>query len=210
MEMRKVKIDNKMMDVVSFDNFANNKELYNNSSTAVEFGDKYVYPVRTQTDDRPGMYNAGAIDFFVDPSYENQSEYLKENVIDLSDVHTITELMSKQEKLKTLEREILTSPDKNLTIPEISELDSPAMKGLKKAITAKSINLDKYADRFGDSFANTKRNLKNHDVTLFMMNRFTQALDIKATLILEDRNPNVANPMNTKIVVDLSEYNEEE
>ena len=58
------------------------------------------------------------------------------------------------EKLKTLEREILTSPDKNLTIPEISELDSPAMKGLKKAITAKSINLDKYADRFGDSSYN--------------------------------------------------------
>lgn len=205
--MKKVKIGNKMLDVVDYDEYIQNKSMYNNSSTAIEFMDsEYVYPIRTQTDTRPGMYSRGAINEFVQPE-PYQTEYNRSNVIDMSNTQSITELIDKQDKLRDLEREILTNPD-NITVPDISELDSPAMRGLKESIRSKNMDIDKYQDRFGEAFANTKRNLKAHDITLFMLNRFTKGLDIKCTLIFEDRNDNVANPMGKKIEIDLSEYDD--
>ena len=42
-----------------------------------------------------------------------------------------------------------------------------------------------------------------------MMNRINKALDIKATLILEDKSPDVPNPMGKKISIDLTGYDNE-
>ena len=107
------------------------------------------------------------------------------------------------------EKEILTNPD-NIFIPTISEKDSPAMRGLKQAIIEKRIDIDKYQDRFGkENFPNDKRKFKDTDITMFMMNRMNKALDIKATLILEDKSPDVPNPIGRKISIDLTGYDEE-
>ena len=202
-EFKKATIDNRMLNVVSYETFCANKDANLNSATAVEMGD-YIYPVRSKTDNRPGIYNEGCINFFVDPP-EGDSQYLASNVKDIGNAESTEALLKTMSDLKHMERQILTSPD-NIYVPTRSDKDSPAMKGLKDAIVDKQIDLNKYQDRFGDSFINDKRILKSSDITLFMLNRFTKALDIKATLILEDKSPDVPNPMGTTIVIDLLNY----
>ena len=103
----------------------------------------------------------------------------------------------------------MTSPD-NITVPNISSLDSPEMRGLKEAIIAKHIDFDKYSDRFGSNFANDKRILKTNSITQKMLKRILRNIDVKATLILEDTSPNVANTMGKKIEIDITENGEEE
>lgn len=208
-EFKKMTIENRMLNVVSYESFYNNKDVNNNTLTAVE-KDGTVYPIRNSTDDRAGMYNAGCIDFFVEPLEEDRDIYSSKHIKDIGNASSMPELMKTLDEVSTLERQILTSPD-NIYVPKESDKDSPVMKGLKQAIKYKQIDLNKYQDRFGrESFPNDKRKLKEHDITLFMLNRYTKALDIKGTLILEDRSPNVANPMGEKIVIDLMNYDSED
>lgn len=204
--MKKAKVENRMLAVASYDEYTKHPELYANTSTGVEFehdGKNYVLPHRNSsyTPDRPGVYDCGVINRFVLPTEENEEDYTGQ-VIDLSDVDNIGELTKKMDLLKDMEREILTSPDSIFT-PIITDKDSPIMRGLKEAVIAKNIDLDKYADRFGDNFPNDKRQFKRDDMTLFMFNRMCQNLDIKAQLIIEDSECNVPNPIGRKIVIDL-------
>lgn len=214
-EFKKATIDGKMLNVVSYESFCSNKDANNNSSTAVEYGE-YVYPVRSKKDTKPGIYNDGSLNFFVDPP-DGDEQYLVSNIKDIGSSKNTEDLLQTMSDLKMMERQILTSPD-NIYIPPRSDKDSPAMKGLKDAIVDKHIDINKYQDRFGDSFINDKRILnarpkensdKMNDITLFMLNRFAQALDIKATLILEDKSPDVPNPMGTTIIIDLLNYNKD-
>lgn len=205
-EFKKATIDNKMLNVVSYESFCANKDANLNTATAVEVGD-YIYPVRTKSDTRPGIYNEGSINFFVDPD-PNDQQYRVSNVKDIGNAQNTEALLQTMSDLKQMERQILTSPD-HIYVPTRSDKDSPAMKGLKDAIVDKQIDINKYQDRFGESFINDKRILKSNDITLFMLNRFTKALDIKATLILEDKSPDVPNPMGTTIVIDLMNYDKD-
>lgn len=205
-KMKKASIENRILAVVSHDDLMEHPEMYANSGTGIEFsenGIQYILPYRTgtYTEDRPGVYNCGPINRFVLPKEEESSEYVKE-VIDLSNVENISELSKKMELLKNMEREILTSPD-NIFTPIISDKDSPEMRGLKEAVIAKNIDIDKYAGRFGDNFPNDKRQFKKNDITLFMMKRMCDCLDMKARLIIEDSSPDVPNPIGRDIVIDL-------
>lgn len=206
-EFKKALIENRMFNVVSYESFYNNKEQNMNSLTAVE-KDGYLYPVRTSSDTKPGLYNAGCIDFFVDPDEDNRHEYDVSHINDIGGSDSLEEMMNTIKDINLLERKILTSPD-NITIPVRSDKDTPAMAGLKDAVECKQIDINKYRDRFGAaSFPNDKRKLNDNDISFKMLNRYTSALDIKATLILEDTNPDIPNPMGTKIVIDLSGYDD--
>ena len=206
MEMRKSKVENRILEVVSYDEYTKHPELYANTGTGVEFdyqGTKYILPHRNTvySEDRPGVYNCGAINRFVIPNEENKSNYTNE-IIDLSDVNNISELTKKMDLVRDMEREILTTPD-NIFVPIISNRDSPEMRGLKEAVIAKSIDLDKYADRFGDNYPNDKRQFKRDDITLFMFKRMCKCLDMKAQLIIEDSSFDVPNPIGKPIVIDI-------
>ena len=108
--------------------------------------------------------------------------------------------------VKELERDILTSPD-NIYVPPEDKNDSPAMKALKEAVIDKKIDLDKYEPRFGSNYNNDKRIFNKQNISLPMLVRMCNALDIKATLTLEDQNSDVPNPMNTSISVEVTSAN---
>lgn len=211
LKLKKANLDGKMYDVVKYTEFCSNKELYNNNMTAVEInlnGDNMILPIRSSNDDRPGLYNQGCFDFMICPD-DKKEEYSADAVVaDFSKVKDIKDLIQVQDKIRDIEKEILTNPD-NITVPSITGEDSPEMRALKEAIKSKEMDIDKYQERFGANFPNDKRLLKQNDITQKMIKRICKNLDIKATLILEDVNPDVPNPMNTKISVDLTEINDD-
>ena len=127
----------------------------------------------------------------------------------MSNVSNMEELLRKQSQVRDIEKEILTSVD-DITTPNISSLDSPEMKIVKQAIIKKHMDINKYADRFGSNFANDKRILKTNSITQKMMKRILSNIDVKATLILEDASPDVANPMGEKIEIVITDNLEDE
>ena len=206
-EMKKSKVEGRILDVVSVDDYTGHPDLYANTNTGVQInynGTDYVLPHRaTQySEDRPGIYKDGCIYQFVLPDEEHTEDYTHE-IIDFSDVENIAQLSTKMDTVRDIEREILTSPDSIFT-PIVSDSDSPEMKGLKQAVIAKHIDLDKYADRFGDNYPNDKRQFKKSSITLFMMKRMCDCLDMKAKLVIEDTEPDVPNPIGHPIVIDLT------
>ena len=82
------------------------------------------------------------------------------------------------------------------------------MKALKEAVTDKHIDLDKYEPRFGSNYNNDKRIFNKPNISLAMLVRMCNALDIKATLTLEDQQmPDGAetpNPIGRTISVELT------
>ena len=71
-------------------------------------------------------------------------------------------------------------------------------------INAKNIDIDKYADRFGENFPNDKRKLKDEKITLFLLKRMAECLDMNVDLIISDKSPNVPNPIGIPIKVSLT------
>ncbi len=208
MNIKQANIDGKLRNVVTYEEFVNNLELNANYSTAVQV-DEMILPVRSPTEpNAPGIRLNGPMCEITKPDPDDE-QYKVSNMIDLSDVTKMEDLIKKQGMVRDIEQEILTSPD-NITVPNISSLDSPEMRGLKEAIIAKHIDFDKYSDRFGSNFANDKRILKTNSITQKMLKRILKNIDVKATLILEDTSPNVANPMGKKIEINITENGEEE
>ena len=216
MRMRKATICGKLYDVVDLDEYQAHPELYCSTMTAVEVsrsdGNNIILPYRSgnPSDDRPGIYKLGPGigDFMVYP--ENEDEYKPTDTVSFDNVKSIQDYTEKCAHVRNMECDTLTciDPSKHYR-PPISGKETPEMRALKDAVTAKAIDLDQYADRFGDNFPNDKRQLKSDSVTLFMLKRFCSCLDMKATLTLEDNGPNVTNPIGTPIVVDLFGGDEE-
>lgn len=209
--MKKMKINGKMCDVASLEEYIANKDAYIQGSTVIEV-DGYGLPISSKNDNKPGISIGSAFSHYRLPSEEEKSEYLLENAIDMSNVHDIGELMMKQEAVRDLEKEILTDPD-NIFIPVINEDDSPAMKAVKEAIIEKHIDFDKYGHRFGANLNNDKRVVSKKDkkkISLPMIERLCTNLDIKASLVLEDASPDVPNPIGRTITVELTGKGEDD
>lgn len=206
MDVKKAKIENKILDVVSYEKYTSNLEVYANTNTAIEVelnGEEYILPYRNPTDDRPGVYPVGNTINFIKKPKEGQVEYTTENIIDFSNVNNMSDMISKQSQLRNIETEILTSPD-DIFIPRIGENDSPEMVCLKTAVIKKHIDIDKYAPRFGPNHANDKRIFKDSSTTLFKMLRICNNLDIEVELTLRDKSPDVPNPIGEEVSVILT------
>jgi len=201
--MEKSKIGDKIYDVITMEEYNQNKESLNLSFTAIKDEEsKKVYPIRGKNDDRPGIYMQGLINIFKDPEAED-TEYSVDNIINFDDAKSLKEVIKKQSELKSMERIILTNPD-NIFSPRIGENDSPEMVGLKKAVIAKHIDLDKYSSRFGNNYSNDKRLFNDETITMSKLKTMFKALDIKATLIIEDKNDSIPNPIGEQIYVELT------
>lgn len=210
---KKSKVDDRLMDVVSIDEYLEHPELYANNGTGVEMskdGQTYVLPHRSgqYSEDRAGVYDCGPIVKFVYPCEKDIEKYTNP-IIDLANVKSIGELIEKEGLIRDIERELLTSPDSIFT-PVINDTDSPVMRGLKEAVIAKNIDLDKYSDRFGDNYPNDKRQFKRDSITLFMFERMCDCLDMKARIIIEDKNPDVPNPIGKSISIDITGCDEDQ
>lgn len=205
MAIKKAKIGDSIYDVISLEEYNSNKEFYKNNTVAIEGGDGYLYPIRSNPNDmRPGFSDEGCMQFFNLPRGHECPIYSDRNLIDFSRASSIKDVIEAQTRLANAERAILTTID-NEFIPPANPDDTPEMSLLKQAITSKHIDLDKYESRFGANYNNDKRLIKKNSITFGKLRNICKALDIRATLTMEDNNPDVPNPMGNRIDICLTD-----
>lgn len=206
---KKGTINGQIYDIVSMEDYRQCPEYYNNKFTAIE-ENGYLYPITNNTKS-PGYYHQDGNIFgqFIQPSESQMANYAAENIIDFDSAPNMKAIIERTQSLSNMEKEVLTSSD-NIFKPVITDLDTPEMKALKEAIVAKNFDIDLYEYRFGPSYNNDKRLFKQNKITLAKLKSVCENVDIKATLILEDTNSDIPNPMGKRIVVDITggEYNE--
>lgn len=197
-------------NVLSYDEYRNSEALWDTGSIAVvekQGEDTYVLPYRGKYPNKPniqpGIYSDGSLDFVVLPKESEEKNYKNIPVITISSNDDIETILEKENVLSKLAEPWITSPD-NVTQIAIKETDSPSMKVLKEAINRKRCDVDKYQSRFGDNFPNDKRQLKNSSVTLKIIERFCENLDMEAILTIRDKEPGVPNPINQPISISLT------
>ena len=212
----KAAINGQVVDVVDYDEYSNHIDCYsgrNDVAIPVDMrGREILLPVKGTYSSNvtlPGVYNAGCVDFLIYPDEAFAERYIPKDFISMSNTDDIRELIKNGDAARKLDEPFITSPDSITCIP-IKETDQPEMKGLKMALNAKNIDIDKYAARFGDNYPNDKRQLKNSNATLKIIKRFCENCDMEAILTFRDKNPDVPNPMNTEITVSLTDEIDEE
>ena len=212
----KAAINGQVVDVVDYDEYSNHIDCYNGrNDVAIPVdmkGKEILLPVKGRYSSNvtlPGVYNAGCVDFLIYPDEAFAERYIPKDFISMSNTDDIRELIKNGDAARKLDEPFITSPDSITCIP-IKETDQPEMKGLKMALNAKNIDIDKYAARFGDNYPNDKRQLKNSNATLKIIKRFCENCDMEAILTFRDKNPDVPNPMNTEITVSLTDEIDEE
>lgn len=201
--LQKGLIDNKIVEVITFAQYAQQPKSYPLGYTAIDGGNGYVYPLRSKSDSRPGMYASNGICKYKDPTPEEAKDYSIDNITDFSKPSTVGELISKQNKIKQQERTILMNAD-NIFQPQVKQDDYPAMVALKTAINMKNIDIDSYAHRFGANRNNDIRLLDKSDITLKKLVSIAKNLDIRVELSLSDIDDDIPNPIGEVITVDLT------
>lgn len=201
---KKIRIGDKIYDVTTLEAYTKNKDAYIPQYTAIEDPDtNLVLPLKNRYETGPGITVGTGIAYVEEPESEIRDEYNYSKIIDFGNTKSIHDMMEKQRVVRSLERDILTSPD-NIFMPKIFDDDSPEMKALKNAVLDKHIDLDKYEPRFGSNYNNDKRLFNKNTISLPMLKRVCDALDIEATLILTDKTGDVPNPMGSTIEVKLT------
>lgn len=201
MFMKKAKIEGHIIDILEDKEIFNTNPEMNNKVGVID--NDIIYPLRASTDNRPGLYKRNKFYCVLkDPNKEELHEYKcsDQNLIDFGNAKNIQEVISSQNKLRTMKNSLLTS-DGNITRPVIQNDDKPEMVGLKQAIIDKRIDLDKYGDRFGGNYNNDRRLLDKPSITLSKLIAFGNALDMEISLTFKDKNPNVPNPIGREITV---------
>jgi hypothetical protein len=206
-------INGVMMNIMTYDDYAKSSQLAD-SSTGIEkkttSGKTIVLPYKGKLQRNisapniPGVYDIGPADIVIMPSAEEEDDYVPNKIIEFDNTDNIKKILESQAQLSKLAEPWITNPD-NITFVSISESDRPEVVGLKTAINEKHIDIDKYASRFGENFPNDKRQLRNESLTLKMVERFANNLDMEAVLIFRDKNPNVPNPIGREISVSLTD-----
>jgi hypothetical protein len=198
-------IHNKIFSVMSEDEYIENRSKFSIDDDVAIQKDGLLYPMRTQTDPRPGFRIDGdALLIYNDPSENDAHNYSDKDVIDFDNISTMKDIIDRQNELSRQERSILTSPD-HIYTPIIKDTDAPEMRLMKEAICNKNIDLDKYEGRFGPNFTNDKRILQRPNITLSKIKTMCKALDIEAELVFRDKGPDVPNPIGKEIKIILTD-----
>lgn len=201
-------INGKQYGVFSSDYFsANMDKLKDDTDCAVEVqkGDKtYILPIRSNCNntDKPGIYsNDGKISLFTFPDKDEEEAYMPtgDNVIVFGNHHSLQSISDAKKKFDESINKLLEVDGGDVYKPPLLETDSAEMRAMKECIIAKNIDLDKYKDRFGANYPNDKRKLKDDNITLNMISRMCENLDIKLDLVFTDANSDVPNAMNKVI-----------
>lgn len=201
--MKKIEIEGRLYSVTDMDSFTDYPDLYTPKFTAIERED-VVLPIKNRNTDRgPGIYyQPGAMVAIVEKP-EDSSAYSVDKIIDFTDPKSIGEVFDKQQIIRDIQDEIMTTSD-NILCLKIGDKDTPEMRALKTAINSKRIDAKQYEDRF-DQFQNDMRLLKGNSITLAKLISISTALDISVDLTLRDRDSTTPNPMNQTLVIDLTE-----
>lgn len=208
-------VDGKLVDIITQEEYSNKWKLYSEnpsiaSSTALEINkpgtnETYLLPIRGRNDDRPGIYDEGAIYKVRYPKDDDKDNYLEDklNVVDFKDTENIKDFLNKSSQIRDMESIVLTDIDSVFKPPMLPN-DSVEMRAFKMAVEAKHCDLNKYAPRFGDNYLNDKRILKTPSITMNKLISISKNLDIEVELTLRNSSPDVANPMDREIKVILT------
>lgn len=201
---KKAKIDGKIINIVDWDTYNKFGNELDNNYNGIQVNN-CILPLRGKNDLRPGIYNDGNNVFYrlKFPDKTDMEDYSPKNIIDFDNASNIKEIIEKQNKLKSMENSILTTAD-NIFIPQVDPNDSSEMIALKKAVIAKHIDLDKYEQRFGSNYNNDRRLFNKNSITLVKLKSIADALDMKVSLSIEDKDEDVPNPIGSKITVDIT------
>lgn len=211
---REIMIHGRLYEVTDIATYYQHQDAFLNGYTAIDIGQDRIYPVVPTTSQTPGIMfrNSSPFAYIREPE-DGDNEYDRENIIDYTNVKSYKEFIEKQNMVRDLEKDILSTPD-NVYVPPRYEDDTPAMKALKDAVTDKGIDLDKYEPRFGSNYNNDKRIFNKSNISLPMLVRMCNALDIRATLTLDDQpqegGSDTPNPIGRSITVELTRQNQDE
>lgn len=206
-KIMKMNVENKMCDVVTPTSYAEHPSLYDSQYTALKVEPEgIVLPIIGRTDyleNRVGIYPTSIGAFYNVPEQKSAEDYNQSHIIDFSDAHNMKDIIKKSEMVKSLESKILENSD-NVTVIKYDENDEPEMSALKEAINSKNCDLNVYAQRFNGNFANDRRILTDTSITLTKLKKYGEALDMKISLTIEDKNDSVPNPIGKSITVELT------
>lgn len=216
MDLRKAKVNGRMSDIISLESLYEHREIYHDPNTAAPVaiectkdGESYFLPYYaggSTNSNKPGVYPVDpkhGVDLIVYPDKGEAEKYQPEKVADFRNLTNIQEYLEMQKLTEEMTNDIISNPD-NIFSPPLLENDTPEMRALKEAIIAKNIDIDKYQDNFGDNFPNDKRKLYDNKITLFLLKRDCECLDMKAELVITDANDNVPNPLGREIRMQLT------
>jgi hypothetical protein len=150
------------------------------------------------------MYDNGFITKYVRPTKEEASEYSNENMIDFNDVNHIQDIIEKKSKLDDMEKSALMTTSDNIMLLKIKESDQPEMVVLKTAINTKKTEKENYRPRLEPNSNNNFRLFDNPSITFPKLKLLGNAYDMRILLTIEDKHPNVANPMGRSFTVDIT------
>ncbi len=204
-KMMKMKIGNKMCDVTSPEEYYQHPDFYDSNYTALKLESEHiVLPIINKSDYQagvPGIYPESLISRYNIP--ENREEYDMDSIIDFTNVTEYKDVIEKSSMVKSLENKILENSD-NITKIKHDENDEPEMTALKEAINSKECDINAYGPRFDGNFANDRRILSDKSITMTKLKKYGNAMDMKITLTIEDKNDKVPNPIGKVISVELT------
>ena len=202
MDYKKASVDGKIRDVIDYSELP--KINTNNYDNLAVLHNGVIYPERNpNVEISPGLYVYEWGTILHEPTEEQLSEYLAENKLIDFKANNIRELIEKSDRLKEAENTLLVCTDpEGITTYPIGNNDSPEMVAVKSAINAKHIDIKKYQARW-DTYANDIRLLNKESLSLAKLKTFAKNLDMKVSIVVEDKSPNVPNPIGDKIVIDI-------
>lgn len=202
MDYKKASVDGKIRDVIDYSELP--KINTNNYDNLAVLHNGVIYPERNpNVEISPGLYVYEWGTILHEPTEEQLPEYLAENKLIDFKANNIRELIEKSDRLKEAENTLLVCTDpEGITTYPIGNNDSPEMVAVKSAINAKHIDIKKYQARW-DTYANDIRLLNKERLSLAKLKTFAKNLDMKVSIVVEDKAPNVPNPIGDKIVIDI-------
>ena len=204
--MMKMKIGDKMCDVVDSSEYAKHPEFYDPQYTAIKIDEEMTLPIINKTDYSEqvvGAYPTPFAVFYNKPDEDEKSIYDSSQIIDFRNVKDYKEVIEKSTMVKSLENKILENSD-NITVIKPDDNDEPEMAALKEDINCKNCDINLYGPRFDGNFANDRRILSDNSITLTKLKKYGDAMDMKITLSIEDKDPNIPNPIGKTISVELT------
>lgn len=170
----------------------------------VEVGSKF-YPIFYGTaGNAHGIYLVNSVLYTIvtnDPT--GKFETARYSIVDFNNIQSMVEMYEKNNQLNTIMKETLI-PDKEDIIyyHEIQNKESNLMKALQMFLNSKQITPIRYADRFAN-YPNTIRILNKDRVSIDKFMEFITAMDGKATITIENKSDDVANPIPSPITMEL-------
>lgn len=168
--------------------------------TAVHYSN-CILPIRMVDGIKPGFYTDGIFYRVLLPTSEEEYQiYSDSHLAYFGNAETFQDVLHAKEKIYEDEYKHLISSDDIFAPPIDQTNDTALMYAVKSAITAKQCNINNYAERFGSDFNNDKRKFNGHSITAGKAESILSNTDVRVTLVVQDMNPNVANPIGKTLV----------